>query len=374
MSLDTTTEVIQTDIYDVEQSNSSFVDDAVQSVTIREASFEVPFLASIILIGVFGNSLVIAVYGQRAFRASNASLHILNLAAGDLFLLVVVASLHISEFYKQTWFILWRTDAQCVLHRFARFVGFNLTIFEMMTIAIDRYMAVCHPLQFRVHCTTRRTKQKIALLWVVAVIAAIPTCLNYGTKFDVTALRNTYASRSPFACRTLSYFPKWFGEGKISYISIVLFFIPITVTAVIYVIIIIYVRRNNNQFVKMSSQENTRRSHWQTARVLCAVYVVYAACYVLQATHILVQLYARSRVSHHISNAGLLSPLANSSMNPILYLIFNSRFRSAVWSLFGLSCISEDSNNKRQDRSSTNVTKISIQSDSITQGDSEYKK
>ncbi|XP_072178266.1 activating signal cointegrator 1 complex subunit 3-like [Diadema setosum] len=262
MSLDTTTEVIQTDFYDVEQSNSSFVDDAIQSVTIREASFEVPFLASIILIGVFGNSLVIAVYGQRAFRASNASLHILNLAAGDLFLLVVVASLHISEFYKQTWFILWRTDAQCVLHRFARFIGFNLTIFEMMTIAIDRYMAVCHPLQFRVHCTTRRTKQKIALLWVVAVIAAIPTCLNYGTKFDVTALRNTYASRSPFACRTLSYFPKWFGEGKISYISIVLFFIPITVTAVIYVIIIIYVRRNNNQFVKKGGSQNIGSIGW----------------------------------------------------------------------------------------------------------------
>lgn len=46
-------------------------------------SFEVPFFVTVCIFGTVGNLLVIAVYKQKQYSASNAAFYILNLAVGE---------------------------------------------------------------------------------------------------------------------------------------------------------------------------------------------------------------------------------------------------------------------------------------------------
>ncbi|XP_071494077.1 growth hormone secretagogue receptor type 1-like [Diadema antillarum] len=362
------TELYRTVLQEFAQTTATLLgtEDTSGLVVVGRQSFEVPFLACVIILGVIGNLLVVAVYSQKDLRVTNAGLHILNLAAGDVFLLVIVGGFHITEFYYSTWAILWRTDIQCVLHRFARYVGFNITIFEMMAMAVDRYIAICHPLKFRIYCTTRRTKMKMIATWVGAFLAAIPIPLNIGTKFGESAISAEYRGKTPFACRGLPGFPHWYVVAKLIDVSLVLFILPITLTAITYTVMVFYVRRNNLKFAKVTStnQENKLRSHWKTARVLLIIFVAYTACYVFSAAHILVQLFDpsnRSTILVLVKNIGLLSPFTNSFMNPVIYFIINPRFRVGLRNLFGLSPSkeqkkSQEKNKPNTDESTSNKT------------------
>ncbi|XP_071500115.1 adenosine receptor A3-like [Diadema antillarum] len=345
----------------IEGENDSSIVEEKTITPAGKASFEVPFFITMLLFGGVGNLIVVAVYGQKKFRNSNAALHILSLAAGDIFLLVFVVGLHISEYYRVTWFILWRTDAQCILHRFARFIGFNVTIFEMMAIAIDRYLAVCFPLKFKVHCSPEKTKVKIVILWILALIAAIPVVPNFATKYSVSSFDVNFAGKTPFACRVILDFPDWYLDFKIIYVSTVLFYVPIIITAIIYVIIVVYVRRNNQKFAKISNKDvNRLRSHWKTARTLLAAFALYAGCYVLLATYSLVQTYSPAAVTPTIKNLGLLIPYANSCMNPVIYSIVNPRFRRDFRALFFSATASKGKNKKtaRSDKDNSAGTQL----------------
>ena len=87
----------------------------------------------------------------------------------------MVVLFHVTEFFEVTWPVLWRADAQCQVHRYFRFVAFDLTVFSMVAIAIDRYFAVVHPLRFRLTFSDKRTKIICVAIWVLALAAAIPT-------------------------------------------------------------------------------------------------------------------------------------------------------------------------------------------------------
>ena len=57
--------------------------------------------------------------------------------SGDTLACTVVL-FHVTEFYRVTWPLLWRSDIQCAVHRTFRFLGFDVTVFTMVAIAIDR--------------------------------------------------------------------------------------------------------------------------------------------------------------------------------------------------------------------------------------------
>ncbi|XP_033113647.1 thyrotropin-releasing hormone receptor-like isoform X2 [Anneissia japonica] len=149
-----------------------------QSWSIEVLQFEVPFLLAVIFIATIGNILVIVIYSKKALRKSNAALYVFNLAIGDLFA-VGVAVFHVTEFYPSTWPILWRYNAQCILHRWCRYTAFNITVFLMVAIAVDRYYAVCQPIKFKTNCTLRRTKRIIGILWFLAILSTALQSYNF---------------------------------------------------------------------------------------------------------------------------------------------------------------------------------------------------
>ncbi|XP_038075523.1 nociceptin receptor-like [Patiria miniata] len=302
--------------------------------------FEVPFLFVVFVLGVVGNFFVLVVYSRKRYRRSNAALYILNLALGDMLALTVVL-FHITEFFKVTWPTLWRTDLQCKVHRYFRFVAFDLTVFNMVAIAIDRYFAVVHPLRFRLMFTARRTKVICVVIWVLAFMAAIPTPFMFKAIYnnDTSLGTVTYTGKLPFACKVITPFGPWWPEFKSIYLNIVLFYVPTILTAVIYVIIIVTIKRTIRPLKKTTNGRSAdaanvslhqRFNSWKSARTLLVVFVAYVVCYGFFATYNVLFRYAKGlSVPPELYNLALLLPFANSCMNPIIYSFITASFRKA---------------------------------------------
>ncbi|XP_077998845.1 allatostatin-A receptor-like [Glandiceps talaboti] len=291
--------------------------------------FEVPFLVNICIIGFIGNLLVCMVYSQRRYRRSNASIYVLNLAAGDILALVVVV-FHITEFFKPTWPFIWRSDWSCIVFRYLRFVGFNISIFTMVAIAIDRYFAICHPMKFKVMFTPRRTKFVVMSLWIIALITAVPTAFMFKAIYASSGQGITYKGKSPFACKLVLPFGDWFKDFKPIYLNILLFYLPVLITSLAYTAVVYQVWKSTHKMSGKIGDHNFSNSHLKTARILFIVFVAYAISYILLSTYNIISRYHPSYNMHPmIKNVGLLLPYANSCMNPIIYSFVDARFRRA---------------------------------------------
>ncbi|XP_033642427.1 allatostatin-A receptor-like [Asterias rubens] len=254
--------------------------------------------------------------------------HILILAAGDLLALVVVI-FHITEFFPPTWPVLWAFDWQCSVHRFFRFVGFNNTVLTMTAIAVDRFYAVKHPVTFRTRITAKRTKVVVGALWVVSNLAAVPTAFMFQSKYGGVGKAVTYPGKINFACKLVTPFGSWFKDFKSIYLNIVLFYLPVIVTAALYVLIVLHVWKNNKFIRSRLGRVPHRNSHWKTAKTLLTVFLVYVSCYILLITYNLLARYAPKVLPPDVKNVGLLLPYVNSCMNPIVYSFTNPSFRDA---------------------------------------------
>ncbi|XP_022090348.1 somatostatin receptor type 5-like [Acanthaster planci] len=304
-----------------------------------QSSYEVPLLTVVCLLGFTGNSMVWTVYSKPKYRKSNAAIYILSLAAGDILALVVVV-FHITEFFPITWPVLWAFDWQCSVHRFFRFVGFNNTVLTMTAIAVDRFYAVRHPVTFKTRFTVRRTRMVVGALWVVTLLVSAPFAVMFRSIYGGNGKAETYPGKLSFACKlVLSSFGDWFVTFKPIYLNVVLFYVPVIVTAALYVIIVLHVWKNNKFVSSQMGRSPHRNSHWKTAKTLLTVFVVYVTCYILFATYNLLAPLAPGLLPPQIKNVGLLLPFVNSCLNPIVYSFINPSFRKTCWETFCCSTL-----------------------------------
>ncbi|XP_038076700.1 somatostatin receptor type 4-like [Patiria miniata] len=296
--------------------------------------YEVPLLTVVCLLGFTGNFMVWMVYSKPKYRKSNAAIYILSLAAGDILALVVVI-FHITEFFPVTWSVLWAHDWQCALHRFFRFVGFNNTVLTMTAIAVDRYYAVRHPVAFKIRFTVKRTRIVVCGLWLLTLVVSAPFAFMFRSISRGGGGAQTYPGKLSFACKlVLSSYGDWFVTFKPIYLNGVLFYLPVVVTATLYVIIVLHVWRNNKFVSSQMGRSPYRNSHWKTAKTLLTVFVVYVACYILFVSYNLLAPFAPGLLSPQIKNVGLLLPYVNSCMNPMVYSFTNASFRKTCWETF----------------------------------------
>ena len=112
--------------------------------------------------------------------------------------------------------------------------------------------------------------------------------------------------------------------------SFLLFFIPVTVTLILYGIIIIYMwRKRGARNLGVSKMAKSRQVHWQITRTLLIVFLAYVACTILFATYTVMQRYGW-KIKPIVKNVGLLFPYINSCMNPFVYSVNSTEFRATI--------------------------------------------
>uniref|UniRef100_A0A670Z6T1 Gastrin/cholecystokinin type B receptor n=1 Tax=Pseudonaja textilis TaxID=8673 RepID=A0A670Z6T1_PSETE len=127
--------------------------------------------SAIFLLGLCGNALVIAVLaGNKRLRTITNSF-LLSLALSDLMVALFCLPFTFIPNLMQT-FVFGRAVCKAVAYLMA--VSVSVSTFSLVAIAIERYSAICRPLQSRVWQTRSHAYRVIAATWVLSVLLMLP--------------------------------------------------------------------------------------------------------------------------------------------------------------------------------------------------------
>ncbi|XP_041824679.1 type-1A angiotensin II receptor [Melanotaenia boesemani] len=127
------------------------------------------------VIGIIGNSMVVAVIYCYMKLKTVANIFVLNLAISDLTFLITLpmwATFTATGYYWPFGGFLCKTSAGLVI--------FNLytSIFFLTALSIDRYLAIVHPVRSRRFRTVLYARITCVLIWLFAFMLSVPTALT----------------------------------------------------------------------------------------------------------------------------------------------------------------------------------------------------
>ncbi|KAF7669321.1 hypothetical protein LDENG_00203520 [Lucifuga dentata] len=127
------------------------------------------------VIGIVGNSMVVAVIYRYMKLKTVANIFVLNLAVSDLTFLITLpmwATFTAAGYHWPFGGFLCKASAGLVI--------FNLytSIFFLTALSIDRYLAIAHPVQSRRFRTVVYARITCVLIWLFAFLLSVPTILT----------------------------------------------------------------------------------------------------------------------------------------------------------------------------------------------------
>lgn len=167
---------ISNDFYHLLQMENSAEATSLIPVTI--------YLIILMIIGVFGNLVVLYIYMFR-FKRSSSRVFILSLAAFDLTTCLLGLPFHVLDLIYPLTFV-W--DDVCKALSFSLMFTILASIFVLDLIAIDRYRKICKP--FKKQLSSTGTKISCWITVLVSVVFAVPMIFIYGSADIDTRIPN----------------------------------------------------------------------------------------------------------------------------------------------------------------------------------------
>ena len=136
---------------------------------------------AVIIVGCLGNVLVIAVvFKNKNQLSSTTNTFIVNLAVADLIFLVFCVPFH-TVVYSAT--VHWPLGSHvCKLVHYLQFTSMITSIWTLVLMSLDRFLAVAYPIQTK-HLRTSRSALAVCLIiWFSALMSAIPIGMAYGVR------------------------------------------------------------------------------------------------------------------------------------------------------------------------------------------------
>ncbi|XP_030062732.1 G protein-coupled receptor 142 [Microcaecilia unicolor] len=190
----------------------------------------------------------------------------------------------------------------------------HASIWITVVLTVDRYVALCHPLQYRRLSYPERTKKIILLVFLAALITGIP----FYWWSDVW--------RNPNPPNTLDKILMWVH-------CFIIYFIPCTVFLITNSVIIENLRK--------SKKCNDYQLHvGKTTAILLAITTVFAILWAPRTFTIIYHMYVstvykdwRVHLAMDVSN---MLALLNTAVNFFLYCFVSQQFRAMVWEVLGI--------------------------------------
>ena len=233
------------------------------------------FFSFVIVVGLTGNSLVVATFSRWREMRTPCNLLIANICAADLGVCILAAPLRIIEIYRGWPF----GEVLCYILAPLQDVFVVVSVVTHTVIALERHRAIVAP--FKPKITLHRVKMAVPVIWITCyVTSGVPILILLQTKLS---------PNGHFICYAL--FPS---DGyKVAYeMYLVVFFIilPLVLQSAAYFNVILAVIRAKNEIQSMrnahqhnSSMErafNERlRQKKLLVRMLIVVMLVLQVCY-----------------------------------------------------------------------------------------------
>ncbi|XP_059099323.1 G-protein coupled receptor 54-like [Tigriopus californicus] len=138
------------------------------------------FIYSLTLsLGVVGNLLIIwAILGYRKMQTPT-NIFLASLAMADLLLCVICIPVKLAELFSFSWtFGLFL----CKFVNYMQNVSAIASVINLTVMSLERCYAIVYPMKAKSVCTVSRANKAVCMIWLLAIVLAIPT-LIVQTKF-----------------------------------------------------------------------------------------------------------------------------------------------------------------------------------------------
>uniref|UniRef100_A0A182RHP4 G-protein coupled receptors family 1 profile domain-containing protein n=1 Tax=Anopheles funestus TaxID=62324 RepID=A0A182RHP4_ANOFN len=272
----------------------------------------------ILMVCIFsGNILtIIAVWYYRRLQWLISNLFVLSLAISDIFVGLTLPY-HLA-FYMGV--DLGRHKHLCLLRFFVLIIACSVSIWNLIAIAVDRYIAICYPLHYTRLMTKRTALTILGFGWCLAIsIATIPLIWN---KWDTAQ-----------ECEFDELLHPWYVAGVITPIFSVVWLCLF----VVYWRIWREASKHAKQLRAHGGASERSSSDWKSVQVVLLIMGCFTFCWIPYFVVVLTQIFAFVEDSSPtLYKAAFSLAMANSMMNPIIYAWKNTHFRHAFKQL--LTC------------------------------------
>ncbi|XP_057209466.1 trace amine-associated receptor 13c-like [Triplophysa rosa] len=283
-------------------------------------------LLSAMIVTILGNSVVIISIAHFRQLQTPTNILVMSLALADLLLGVMVMPLSIVRSVTGCWYY---GDAVCLLHSSFDLFLTSVSILHLVCIAIDRYQAVCHPLQYP-------TRVTIPVAWVMVLLSWCMIALySYGllySKANVEGMDEFLKSRYCVGSCSLYFNELWSALD-----TLITFFLPCSVMIGLYVRIFVVAQKHLKEIGDSNLQEHesrlkgSRRSERKAAKTLGVVVGAFILCWLPFFVNSLIDPYINFSTPPVLFETFLWLGYLNSTLNPLIYGLFYPWFRKTLY-------------------------------------------
>lgn len=285
-------------------------------------------LLSILTVG--GNALVCLIVFQYMGIITVTNLFIANLAVTDLFIgLFCIPIVLISDYLLSDWPF---GTFMCKFTSFVQSVFVVCTVYTLIAMSVDRYIAIIHPLNPKL--TRKQCRILIALLWTFSILFSFPIFIDMH-------IRHTCFHRSPdnqteysqTICEATGLPLSVQTAYKVATITII-YVVPLCLLTIIYIRLGWRLYRSRAPGEAHSERDAKIKKSKQKVIKMCFVVVtMFGVCwlpiqvYTNNLFTFLDQIVPQEYIPHVYFTCHLMA-MSSSCVNPAIYGIMSSKFRA----------------------------------------------
>lgn len=306
--------------------------------------YVVPVLFGIVdIIGFSGNLLVIIVIAGYATMRNSTNILIVSLALADLSFIIFCVPFTAMVYVTELWPL---PDFFCKLYNFTTYFSVFCSVYTLVLMSLDRFLAVVFPLRSRLWRTTKNTIMTLIIMWITLIAANLPIFIASRIIYIIDGDEESSCRRT--MCHTVWIFQLTDNDvvtdmnQSISKIFYGAFFVlgyafPLTLICLFYSILIRELLCG--RVSTMSKSVEAHRGKKKATKLVIVVVIVFAACWLpIQVVFMIQNFYSDTstmtfRLFHIMGN---IMSYGNSCVNPILYAFFSNTFRAGFASLICL--------------------------------------
>nr|CAD7581253.1 unnamed protein product [Timema californicum] len=205
----------------------------------------------------------------------------------------------------------------------------TVSVYLTLTVTLERFVAVCHPLQARSLCTYGRAR------FYVIIIIVFSTLYNLPRFWDIVVLERGFDENYNTTIYFVQPSPLRLNPTYIKvYIHwlylVFMYFLPFSCLALFNTAIYRQVRRANKERQRLS---RLQKKEIGLATMLMCVVTVFFLCNILALVNNILEAFYDRSVDKLVKTSDLLITI-NSSVNFIIYVIFGEKFKRLFFKLF----------------------------------------
>ncbi|XP_019907156.1 neurotensin receptor type 1 [Esox lucius] len=300
-------------------------------------------------VGCLGNSVTLyTLLAKKSLQnlQSTVHYHLVSLAVSDLLILVLSMPVELYNFIwvHHPWAF---GGVVCKGYYFIRDACSYATAFNIASLSVERYMAICHPFKAKSIMSRSRTKKLISGMWVASFLLASPMLFAMGQK----------SHQGEKICTTIV---SPFLLKMVIQVNVFLsFVVPMVVISALNGVIAsqllrmfretkqdnrICIVEGNPTMLSVAVEPNRTQSLRHGVMVLRAVVVAFVVCYLPYYVRRLMYCYAEFSeegydVYHYFFMVTNVLFYVSSAINPILYNLVSANYREIFFNTLRCFCL-----------------------------------